>query len=136
MDAAKNLISSLDDSNTESHKKRRTRTKVSGSNKLIWNQDKSKALFSNVDIVIIPKIDESTKGAHDKASTQQQSYFVNNSIIACGERGSLIFFNAAQSPDFAINNSTVLVEISPRPTPHFPKLMDYLYDDSFAISTD
>jgi len=137
MDAAKNLISGLDDSNTESHNGRRTSIKVSESNKLIWNQDKSKALFSDVEIVIIPKIDESTKNNdNEKTSAQQQSYFAHNSVIACGERGSLFFFNAAQSPDFASNNSSVRFEMSPRLIPHFHKLMDYLYDDSFAISSD
>jgi len=130
MDAAKNLISSLDDSNTESS------TNTVLINKLIWNQDKSKALFSDVKIVIVPKIDETTKNDNEKASTQQQSYFAHNSVIACGERGSMFFFNAAQAPDFATNNSTIYVKMSPRLTPHFPKLMNYLYDDSFVISSD
>ncbi len=136
MDAAINFISSFADSNIVSHKKRPSSTKVSGGNKLIWNQDKSKALFSDVEIIIVPTIDKSNKNDDDKVPTQQQSYFAHKVTIACGERGSMFFFNAAQSPDFATKNSTIRIEMSSRLIPHFPKLMDYLYDDSFAISSD
>ena len=89
-----------------------------------------------MEIIIVPKIDESSKNGKEKTPTQQQSYFAHNSIIACGERGSMFFFNAAQAPDFDKKNSTIRVEVSPRLTHHFPKLMNYLYDDSFVISSD
>ena len=68
--------------------------------------------------------------------TQQQSYFAHLPIIACGERRSLFFFNAAKSPDFVTNNSTVHVKMPPSLVPHFSKLLNYLYDNAFVLSTE
>lgn len=136
METAKFLLSRLDDSKSKSYKKEGSSTKSGESRTLSWNVDKSKALFSDVEIIVVPEIDESTKRDNDKVSTKKQSYFAHVSVIACGERGSLLFFNAAQSSDFVADNSSIHVEIPPRLVHHFSKLMDYFYDDTFVISSD
>jgi len=137
MGAVEDIVSNLEISTANSYVKQTMSNEECGcNNKIIWSLDKSKAFFSDVEIVIMPAISDSTKGGYQKMSTQQQSYFAHLPIIACGERGSLFFFKAAQYPDFVTNNSTVHVEMPPRLISHFSKLMNYLYDKAFVMSSE